>query len=293
MRLKLFLFVLLALLVAPVPAHAQTPITFSSVYIRLWPEYDDPAMLVMYDFELPRDVDLPINFTIALPPEALLHAIAYYQDGLKYVPESDVIINQSEITIRLTQRAIYHLEYYLPLATEGTRRTFTYTWSGQYATEQLLLELIPPLNIYNFSAPDFVVPRGKHTETNQDIFHTLTLTNLPVGETRQFPIAYDRDTDELVGSKPNLPSIPTDSSTGNVTFSTYTPLILGVLGVLLIGGGIVAFILNNQSKPSPARHRHAPAAEKDSKVVYCSECGKRATSADRFCRSCGTSLRRA
>ena len=74
------------------------------------------------------------------------------------------------------------------------------------------------------------------------------------------------------------------------------PWVLGVMGVLLIVGGGAWYYFsgreNRQERPRRKR-RVAELAEAEDVEghVYCSNCGKRASSGDRFCRTCGTKLR--
>ena len=45
------LFLVISLLL-PLAAAAQSPVTFSSLQIQIWPEYDKPGVLVIYQITL-------------------------------------------------------------------------------------------------------------------------------------------------------------------------------------------------------------------------------------------------
>jgi hypothetical protein len=68
------------LFIFPSLAAAQTDITLTSVNVQLWPEYDQPSMLVIYDFELTPETTLPAKVDIRIPKDANITAVAF-QDG--------------------------------------------------------------------------------------------------------------------------------------------------------------------------------------------------------------------
>ena len=76
MRKCLALTIFMGALFSSLPVHAQTPIKLSSLQVQLWPEYDQPSMLVIYDLKLPDDTRLPISLTLRLPKDANLVAVA-------------------------------------------------------------------------------------------------------------------------------------------------------------------------------------------------------------------------
>ena len=47
----LLLPLLFSLLIIPFPASAQGQITLDNVTVQLWPEFDQPSMLVIYDLD--------------------------------------------------------------------------------------------------------------------------------------------------------------------------------------------------------------------------------------------------
>ena len=74
---KLIMFLLLGMFLAfPFSASAQSGAEFSSVTLQLWPEYDDPSMLVIVDFTVAESTPLPTVLTFRIPAEANLIAVA-------------------------------------------------------------------------------------------------------------------------------------------------------------------------------------------------------------------------
>jgi len=68
MRKLIMMLALLVLLLVPVPVQAQDDIHLSSVSVDIWPEYDQPAVLVIYHIVLSSDVVLPATLTLHIPP---------------------------------------------------------------------------------------------------------------------------------------------------------------------------------------------------------------------------------
>ncbi len=54
MRRWFVLLFILGIAALPFSAQAQSAVKFSSLQIQLWPEYDQPSMLVICEFKLAR-----------------------------------------------------------------------------------------------------------------------------------------------------------------------------------------------------------------------------------------------
>src|SRR5512142_1894556 len=107
------------LIAFPSAATAQSPIKLSRLQVQLWPEYDQPSMLVIYDFQLPDSTKLPVSVSMTFPKDAHLVAVASQSpDGS--LLNTDYIgptINDQwqSITIQIQTPTTYHLEYYQTL----------------------------------------------------------------------------------------------------------------------------------------------------------------------------------
>jgi hypothetical protein len=118
-------------------------------------------------------------------------------------------------------------------------------------------------------------------------------SNLEVGAQLPIKLTYTRTSDQLSVSNQPLETGTVDESTqGRISLNNYLPYILGGLGVLLIVGAGIYYWQTSQGKPTVRRRHRARDEDRDSEDVYCYQCGKRAQPGDRFCRTCGTRLRR-
>lgn len=292
MRKWLAVWMLWGWLALPSLGRAQAEIRLASLSIELWPEYDQPTMLVIYEFTLPPGSELPLDMTFRIPSDANLIAVA------EQTPEGNLInaaysgpTREGEwqtFTINVQTQTTYHFEYYEPLAKAGATRQFTYVWSGDYAVNDFRLLLRLPLDTTD------IVTDPPLERADDEKFLVRDFGRLDRGQPVTFALRYTKSSDRLVVPQQNVqPSEPlTRSTPGRVMLSDYLPFILGGVGILLmLSGGVYLWQLNRAGRPA-RRKRHAPkAADEPQSNVYCHQCGTRAQRGDRFCRTCGTRLR--
>ena len=277
-------------------ATAQSPIVLSGMLVQLWPEYDQPSMLVLYDFQVAPGTQLPASLTIRFPKEANLTAVAVHGEG-------DTLLNADyrdtagdevwqSIAIQIQSAGSYRVEYVQPLSRSGNERRFHYVWPGDYAVEDFNLSVRMPADATAVRA-DPKLQAGEAAGTTYWLGEDFG--SLSSGTEFTFELGYVRASESPVEPSQGLqPSQPLDATTpGRVMMSNYLPYFLGALGVVLIGGGAFYFWQAGRAR-GPRRSRHSggtnlPLRRVDE--IYCHECGTRAQTGDRFCRVCGTRLR--
>ena len=284
-------------LLLSIPAHAQTPIGFSSLQIQLWPEYDQPSMLVISDFKLPEETKLPVGVSFRFPKEANLVAVASQAtDGslLNTDYQGPTVSDAWQtVSIQVQSPAVYHVEYYQPLSKSGAVRSFAYVWPGDYAVSDLTVSVRLPLD-----ATDVSSDPAMQSSQSSDGTPYLRKDFGALGAGQQLPVqlAYTKSSDSLTASQQDIrPSEPLGAATpGRVMLSNYLPYVVGALGLALIAGGAVYFWQSSRGRAFVRERRHRRTAEKEDgpgSEVYCHQCGTRAYEGDRFCRVCGTKLR--
>jgi hypothetical protein len=290
----LFLPMLLALLIVPLPAHAQDGTTIETLNVQLWPEFDQPAMLVIYDFTLAQGISLPINIDLRIPTDANLIAVAYAPSGnLLNVPHQEPIEEDGwqVLTIPVDTQAIYHIEYYAPLAQADSQRQYLYLWPGDYRVANFKVSVKVPVDTTEYTTdPQMrVIPLADSDQITLE----WGASNLEAGEQLPIKLTYTKTSDRLsVSDQPLETGIVDENTEGRVSLSNYLPYILGGLGILLIVTGGLYFWQTSKGTRGQ-RLRHQARDEKSSGGdVYCHQCGKRAQPTDRFCRTCGTRLRK-
>ncbi|MDD2695508.1 MAG: zinc ribbon domain-containing protein [Anaerolineales bacterium] len=300
--LALSLLLLLASALNPLPVRAQAVVKFASLEVDLWPEYDRQAVLVIYRITLSPDVGLPVDLTVRIPaavgePSAVAVKEA---DGGIYDQTYTREVNGewSQISFTATMPEI-QIEYYDPqLVKQGTQRRFAYHWPGDYAIENLIIQVQQPLGVEEMN----ITPAlgAQSTDENGLTYYTTQAGALAAGNTFDVTLEYQKTGDGLTSEslqvKPSAPVSNITSSQRNTLL--VLPYFLAGLGVALIVGGGLWYWRSGVARSAPAprrRRKSAPGRETASQTpeeyIYCRHCGKRALPNDRFCRACGTRLR--
>lgn len=291
---KWLLLLLFLLLIIPFPAAAQEEVTLETLTVQLWPEFDQPAMLVIYDFSLSEDTPLPVDITLRIPTDATLIAVAYAPEGnLLNLPHQEPFEEDGWQVVNMTADtpAIYHIEYYAPLERQDSEREYLYLWPGDYAVETFNVSVRPPVDTTEITTE----PQMSSATTEGSTFSLLEWGKSDLEADEQLPVrvTYSKSSDRLgMSDQPLQTGVVDESTEGRVSLNNYLPYILGGLGALLILVGGLYFWQSSKGKTSPRRRHRSPAEESDREDVYCHQCGKRAQTGDRFCRTCGTRLRR-
>jgi hypothetical protein len=303
---KLFSLLLLAVLLFPGGVQAQEGAAFSSVFVQLWPEFDQPSMLVMYQITLSPQVELPSEVRFRIPAAAgKPNAVATCEqpdapcNNTPYTQETP-IGEWSTLVIPVTLSADLRIEYYDPRIDMTTaNRSFDYVWPGDHSVENFSVQVQQPLRAANMT----IRPGMAQSATAQDgmNYYTLAVGAVPNGQPVELGIEYAKDNDELSNNSLGVaPAEPLEENSGALPLSSKTiTALLALLGTLLIVGGGAWYWLNSRQTPAvePGRRRNrrkplAEAAADDGGNIYCHQCGNRASPGDRFCRVCGAALRK-
>ncbi len=298
---KLILAALLVVLLLPARAQAQSAIQLDSTIVQLWPEFDKPDMLVIYDFTLSAGTALPRDLDFRIPAEAEVAVVAVGQtrdtvtdQGI--VHEERVDGAWKVVTIKSVGGPAVRLEFYDRLQVNGSARHYVYTWPGDYATSNLTAIFQQPVD-----ATDLILDPAagsNQADSNGLVYYQVNFAALAAGKTARLTVDYQKTTDRLSKSLTLVePSAPLDNNAqGRFSLSAYMPWLVGGAGFLLIVVGLVIGLnyWRGTGQRSGGRKRHAPKREdgEADQAHYCPQCGKRAQPADQFCRTCGTRLRR-
>jgi len=301
----LFIALVAAILLLSTRAYAQNAISFNTLDVSVWPEYDTPSVLVIYKISLAPQISLPADIFLRMPAGvSKLSAVAV---GSTADTVSDAGVNYqfkpgadfAQVTVKAAARFI-QVEYYDPgLTKKGNRHQYVYEWPGDTSVDNFHFEFRQPLQSSNLS----IEPALVNTVVDGEGFQVsdFTQTGVRVGQKLAFTIKYQRDTDSPSTSFLKVqPSAPLDQTLpGQSGWTTYLPWGLGGLGLalLFVAGWVYWSSSRVNGVPVAARKRHTAghgvAESADAgQQVHCSQCGKRAQVGDRFCRACGARIRR-
>ena len=287
MRKKSFWLLLCTLLLWTTASYAQSEATaVNFLSIELWPDYDQPGVLVLLTGTLPDDTVLPATVVLPLPSSARLNAVARIDSG--DVMNDDINYQQRADTLTLTTPdPRFRVEYYVPYTSEGNGRSFTFQWQSPLSVQQTAVTVQQP------AAADAITiePTAVNSSTHSDnlLYHTLAssaiLPNTPFTVQIRYTMTTPRLTVEATASTVAADIVePTTSALPNTYF-----LLAGVsaLFVLLYIGYYYGRRLQNQPRRKPKPVRQTKARQK-----FCHNCGTPTQPSDVFCRQCGTSLKK-
>jgi hypothetical protein len=293
------IWVILAILLL-IPLHAadaQDSIRIKSVSVEIWPEFDRPAVLVIYHILLADETPLPTQVDIQVPARAEITAVA--QD----VPWVGLILTDYSqkgtdefitLSISTTTNSI-QMEYYDVLEKDGALREILFTWPGNGSVDSFRVIFQNPVGAVNVT----LVPEPVSSQLAQyNLIYYFTETfSLKAGEEFSVKVTYEKGDNELsITSLPVESFLPLGETHGQVYWNSILPWILGSLGVILfVVGLLVLFGFRGFSRKGKLVRLHQyPSRISVNKYketsVHCKECGQQAETDDKFCRSCGTRL---
>lgn len=291
------LLLLLGMLLAfPVSASAQNEAALSFVTVQFWPEYDQPSMLVITDFQLAAELSLPATLTFRIPTEATLIAVAFDAGGGRFMdfPYEGPVTGDGYQTFNMLieENMPYRFEYYQSLTFNGDERFFSYLWDNGFPVEAFQYIVLEPLDVTKIG----MEPKHETLQNSNGLnYYEGAPVSLAAGEQFPLTLTYEKTTDTLVSQAQSVQiAEPINEDTpGRVSLANSLPYIIGGLGVVMIAGGLAYYFQWGRAAKSKPRRRHSQTEmENDSTSLYCPQCGARAKLSDRFCRTCGARLRR-
>lgn len=316
--LSVAIMILWVVVASPAPAHAAedgaVEASATDMDISVWPEYDDPRVLVIYQGNLDPGVTLPVEVEFNFPKGAEIgmacevnpsggHACKPYQ--LTDHGDYQTLSYQVE-----SYRKIFFEYYYEPTpGFPGSEplREFDYTFRPGFPVGSVNMEIQEPKGAQDFQLdPEFSNVSSDSQGMN---YYSRTYTDVQVGETKEVSVSYQKD-----GSEPSVTpgdagstgggAIDQASQEGEGGNSTLIAVVAVLaFGALTVGGYVffkpasasVAGSRRRGSRSSASRGQGAqsgPAKTKRKKggagTKYCTECGLSLQESARFCSGCGS-----
>jgi hypothetical protein len=304
LRALTFSNLLLALLwmgFPPFSARAQDGVVLQNVQVDIWPEYDQPSVLIIYHISLSSQTSLPASLSLRIPSAAgKPHAVAMQDPAGLYNLNYEMTAAGEWIELLFTTPVPdVRIEYYDPqLDFSDQERSYVYRWPGDYRVENLSLQIQQPPTATNMAFKP-ALGSGRPGDDGLTYFNYM-VGPVDAGTSFDLSVSYTKSDDQLTNPAqfaPIQPQEPVSASTdGRVTLDQVLPWALGALSLLLIMAGVLWYWRTGRTTaPARERARHArravPQEEDAREAVFCHQCGKKAGSGDTFCRACGTKLR--
>lgn len=305
--------VVLLLTVIPVlPAGAQNSPVIQQAELRLWPEYDDPGLLVIFSGSFASGTAFPLQVAFPLPTGAR-NVQATFKDESGTLINRPFGIKDGQLSYELPAPD-FHFEFYVDRAPSSNERTISYALDTPYAVQSLNIAVQQPARATDFT----LTPAAEASQQGSDglTYHVLNRINVAAGETIDLVLTYTKPDTGLTA--PQLAVTTTDSpvqsnatqTTTDFGFSAWLPWLLIGLGIVLLAGSLTYWILSRRRSAGPPlsasrrtadASRNVPARTRPSApqvtaaaqqtAAYCTNCGHPLRADDRFCSQCGTPRR--
>jgi hypothetical protein len=290
---------------------AEEPAGLENVDILVYPEYDDPRLLIIVSGHLPEDTPLPATLTMLLPSNAVINAAAYMTEERQLVDASP-FLGSSDIpgwdrASFNVESTIFQFEYYHDIIEGLPDKTISFEYRFAYPVGGLVLVAQQPLN-----ATSYVV-----TPTQQEIvsdiegfqYYRTSIERLEAEEPVQLQVSYNKaDSAPSVNPADLAGPEQTQSTQGNLNTDQTLLLVVGGSGLLAVLAAIVIISRRRRSAPAPSRTQGRARARQNrgrgsrgqaarSQVAtddapsqttnFCRHCGNRLHEDAVFCPQCG------
>jgi len=294
-------------------ALAQSGITFASLQIQLWPEYDQPKVLVILDARLESNVTLPAELTLRIPAAAgQPNAVAVRDDkgDLLTAPYTTALTGDDLAITFKTDAARIRIEYYDPALTlNGSVRAYAFQWKSDYPVRATTVRVQQPFGASQMTFEPVLKSIGPGDDGFD--YYENSLGALAAGQAVTLRLNYVK-TDPRLSAEATGASAPAPAS-------PFSPVwLIGLAGVLLIIGGGVYYGITRRAAGASSRAKthirkrkrregvvrsavndplsirsraESAVAEANAPARYCVQCGHALLAGDQFCRNCGTRVR--
>ena len=292
---------LAVVLLAASAAAPQTDPVLSRLGIDLWPDYDRLGVLVIYRATIAPEVSLPTRLRFRIPAAVgLPSAVAERPtDGQLITLSYERTVERETARIDFTaSRPIVQLEYYdTAITRDRARRSFAFTWSGDFEVRDFSISLQQPHLAQNFTT----VPAASGAGASADglTYHTLSRAGVKKGETVEIQVSYEKASNQLSVETIAPVAAPTPTPVTVSAAASDRPTVLIVLAVLFVCAAAVAVALTlrtrRQTASAPRSIPPVRAAGPDvsggKATRFCTQCGNGVGGGDRFCQRCGAALK--
>ncbi|MBI3016164.1 MAG: zinc ribbon domain-containing protein [Candidatus Tectomicrobia bacterium] len=272
-------------------AQGSPAYKISELKISVWPEYDDPRVLVMYEGVFSQNTGKPSSVVFYLPPGAEVTEACAMTEKEEHLCQTWEIAEEKgvkKVKYNLPEPR-FRMEYYFDGVKGDTRREIVPFLKLAYPVERLAVDVQQPLRSENFQ----VEPKPANVFGDQQGFNYahLGFENLAPGKDVSLKIAYTKsDRKPSVKKEVGGEKVPVKE----VRKSPYVYLAVGTtIAVIAIGGFATMSRRRRQSAQTPGTPTAATGEAKkaDRTARFCTRCGSPLDAGDRFCGQCGKPLR--
>jgi len=273
---------------APTAAATSAPVSIAVLNVDIWPEHDDPRVLIIYRGRLSAGAPLPYTLAFAIPASGQVNAAAYRSpDGQLYSVEYQYRQEGDRLGVVMTiPEREFQFEYYADLIRGRPQRAFAVALAFPLSVDMLTVAVEQPLRASGFRLEPPAA--GTNVTAAGLTHHVYTVGRWPAGRPWRARASYQK-ADEI----PSLPRVvrPPGAPQGQApapgglppwAWAAVAAAVLGAASLV----GFFALRRGERLRP-PAKSRGEP---RDAQPAHCVHCGHRARPDDRYCSRCGHRL---
>jgi hypothetical protein len=303
-----------------IPSSASTPaadLVMARLRLSIWPEYDDPRVLIMLRGEMAPRQAFPTSITLPIPKGAEIIGAGMISEQNELLLHPHQVLpgdTQDSLQLNLPVPRFFVEFYYNPFTTSGPEKRFVYPAPTTYPIEVFDVDIQQPLKASNFALDPS--PTEHLTDNQGFTYHQFISRDIGKGQSYTFTISYTKTV-----PTPSVPkSQPTPQRTEKQRPRVYHTLVsLGILaGAILLFAGWTWLVRGPQRRPRPDAALSSqpvpmsdvlltllqedaqthmtvdvPPTPRQIRVLnFCAYCGRKLLPDDRFCSGCGKPIKR-
>jgi hypothetical protein len=309
-------------------AQAKPPaadLVMARLRLSIWPEYDDPRVLIMLRGEMTPRQAFPASITLPIPKGAEIIGAGMISEQNELLLHPHQVLpgdTYDTLQLNLPVPRFFVEFYYTPFTTSGPEKRFVYSAPTTYPIELFEVDIQQPLKATAFTLDP--APLERMTDREGFTYHQFTYRDVGKGQSLTFTIAYTKTATTPSVAKKQPTSQPAEKVRAP---SDNTMVVLGIFAgaILLFAGG--AWLLQRfRRQPLPATLAPAPSVSlsdtlaellreearaqeqeearaqetvnvppilQQTRVInFCANCGRKLLPDDRFCSGCGKPIKR-
>lgn len=297
---------LAALPAAPVAApfaadpgeRVAVPPAAAIMEVQLWPEYDDPGVLAIYEGRLRPSVDTPVDVTFTVPAGARVHMVGGIDDGGRHLHAEYSTRERGDGLVDISYRLevpTFYMEFYYDPFSGRDRREFRYPLVSSFPVDSLVVAVQRPLRAQGFH----ILPPTGEVSRDQNGFEyfVVRLGARTAGERTPITVSYRKeDREPSVSADESRVSAPAPAGDLPPSRHRLEFLVLGIAGVLLGSVGLYPSVrdwLGGRRRADPVAPERGVGRNRRSgrSRNFCTRCGAPLSDGANYCSGCGARRR--
>ena len=184
-------------------ASASTAdLVMARLRLSIWPEYDDPRVLIMLRGEMTPRQAFPASITLPIPKGAEIIGAGMISEQNELLLHPHQVLpgdTQDTLQLNLPVPRFFVEFYYNPFTTSGPEKRFVYSAPTTYPIDLFEVDIQQPLKATAFT----VDPPSMERTTDKEGFtyHQFTYRDVGKGQSQTFTIAYTKNCHRSLSGK--------------------------------------------------------------------------------------------